>query len=139
MSAQAVQEPTFPAPAVGASIASLRQLVLTYWDWRLANFPELATQVGRTEFNDRWRDWSKAARDRQRAARKEFLQQLIYIGTGNLTNADRLSEHLLEWELKNALETEDYNNLLRVSQQDGAHTNVFTAINQMPARTVKDY
>jgi uncharacterized protein (DUF885 family) len=138
-SAQDVQD-TFPTRAIGASIESLYQLFGTYWDWKLANFPELATQVGRTEYNDRWRDWSKAARDRQRTARKEFLQQAIYIGGGNMTNADRLSAYLLQSELKSALDAEDYNNLvLRVTQMGGLHTEVFTVINQMPARTVKDY
>ena len=139
VSAQDVQE-TFPTRAIGASISSLQQLLVTYWDWRLANFPELGTQLGRTEFNDRWRDWSKAARDRQRASRKEFLQQALYIGIGNMTNADRLSVHLLERELRSALDTEDYSNLAsQVSQLNGLHTHVFTVIGQMPARTVKDY
>src|SRR5688500_4536781 len=138
-SAQVVQE-TFPTRAIGASIESLQQLLVTYWDWRLANFPELATQLGRTEFNDRWRDWSKAARDRQRTSRKEFLQQVLYIGAGNMTAADRLNVHVLEWELRSALDTEDYNNLVgRVSQMSGLHIDVFTVINQMPARTVQDY
>src|SRR5688500_4609205 len=139
VTAQTAQD-TFPTRAIGASIESLQQLLVTYWDWRLANFPELATQLGRTEFNDRWRDWSKAARDRQRASRKEFLQQVVYIGAGNMTAADRLNVHVLEWELRSALDTEDYNNLVgRVSQMSGLHIDVFTVINQMPARTVKDY
>src|SRR5688500_5186945 len=135
VTAQTAQD-TLPTRAIGASIESLQQLLVTYWDWRLANFPELATQLGRTEFNDRWRDWSKAARDRQRASRKEFLQQVVYIGAGNMTAADRLSVHLLEWELRSALDTEDYANLAsQVSQMSGLHTHVFTVMGQMPART----
>ena len=131
---------TFPAPAVGASVAALYELFSQYWEWRLANEPELATSVGRTEYNDRWHDWSKAARDRARAARQEFLQQLLYLGSGNLTPADRLSTHLLEWELRSALDGEPYSNLVqRVSQMAGAHTQVFTVVGQMPARTIKDY
>src|SRR5918993_2823801 len=132
VSAQDTQE-TFPTRAIGASISSLQQLLVTYWDWRLANFPELGTQLGRTEFNDRWRDWSKATRERQRASRKEFLQQALYIGIGNMTNADRLSVHLLEWEVRSALDTEDYANLAsQVSQMSGLHSHVFTVIGQMP-------
>ena len=135
-----VHEQTFPAPAVGASIETLRSLFVTYWEWRLATQPELATRVGRTEFNDRWRDVSRAERTRVRERRKEFLQQLIYITTGNLTPADRLSAHVLQWELKNALEMESYNELVAlVSQQNGLHTDVFSTIDQMPARTVRDY
>jgi uncharacterized protein (DUF885 family) len=140
ISARQAPQETFPAPAVGASMASLHQLFRDYWEWKLANFPELATQVGRTEYNDRWRDLSKTARDRQRAARKEFIQQLLYIGTGNMTPADRLSQHLLEWELKTALDTEAYNDMaLRVTQLGGLHTDVLTTVGQMPARTIRDY
>jgi uncharacterized protein (DUF885 family) len=131
---------TFPAPAVGASVAALYELFTSYWEWRLAQEPELATSVGRPEYNDRWRDWSKPARDRARAARQEFLQQLLYLGSGNLTPADRLSTHLLEWELRSALDGERYSNLvLRMSQMSGSHTQVFMVIGQMPARTLADY
>ena len=66
LSGQPIQDPTFPAPAVGASMESLRSTFVTYWDWKLATQPELATRVGRTEFNDRWRDLSKRGRDRVR-------------------------------------------------------------------------
>jgi len=131
---------TFPAPAVGASAHALYELFTSYWEWRLANEPELATSIGRTEYNGRWRDWSKASRDRARAARQEFLQQLLYLGAGNLTPGDRLSTHLLEWELRSALDSERYTELTqRVTQMGGAHTQVFTVIGQMPARTLQDY
>ena len=137
---QPQKAPTYPAPAIGASSTSLHQQFAAYWEWRLAESPELATQVGRTEYNDRWRDWSKAARDRARVTRNEFLQQMLYIGTGNLTMSERLSAHLLEHEVRTELEGERYLHLVqRVSQMNGAHNQVFTVFNQMPARTVKDY
>lgn len=135
-----VPEPTFPAPAVGASIESLYQLFASYWEWKLAAQPELATTVGRTEYNDRWRDWSKAGRAKAREQRKAFLQELIYISTGNLRPGDRLSAEVLDWELRNAIDAETYGALTeRVSQQNGLHSDVFETIGQMPARTVKDY
>jgi hypothetical protein len=55
-------EPRFNGP----SSQTLHQILNDYWEWRLANEPELATRVGRREHNARWRDWSKAARDRVR-------------------------------------------------------------------------
>ena len=138
--AQQAQEPTFPAPAIGASMDSLRSLFVTYWEWKLATQPELATRVGHSEFNDRWRDLSKASRDRIRARRKEFLQELIYISTGNLTSSDRLSANVLQSELKNALDMEAYSDLVGgVSQQGGLHSDVFSVIDQMPTRTVRDH
>src|SRR5688500_18910862 len=125
LAARNPQEPTFPAPAVGASSTSLHQQFAAYWEFRLAESPELATQVGRDEYNDRWRDWSRAARDRARVARGEFLQQVLYIGTGNLTISERLSAHLLEHELRAELEGQPYLSLVqRVSQMNGAHNQV---------------
>jgi uncharacterized protein (DUF885 family) len=134
------QEKTFPAPAVGVSSAGLRQTFINYWNWRLAEEPELATRVGLAQHNDRWHDWSKAARDRARAAREEFLRQVQYVSPGNLTLTEHLSADLLEYELKTALEAETALNLVQqVSQSDGLHNEVFEIVDQMPARTVRDY
>jgi uncharacterized protein (DUF885 family) len=134
------QEPTFPTQTVGMSIQALRQLFSSYWEWRLAEAPELATGVGRRDFNDRWRDWSAASRARARSARQEFLQQALYLEQGNLTHADRFSAQLLIYELNQQLDAETWAALVqRTSQSDGAHNQVFSVIDQMPSRDVKDY
>jgi uncharacterized protein (DUF885 family) len=140
LSGQQTSEKTFPAPAVGVSSAGLRQTADNYWQWRLAESPELATRVGRVEHDNRWRDLSKAARQRARVAREEFLQQVLYVGVGNLTAAEHLTVSLLEHELRTALEVEPYQEMVEsVSQSDGLHNQVFSVIDQMPARTVHDY
>src|SRR5688572_92254 len=137
--AQQTQE-RFPARGVGASEESLYSTFDTYWEWKLATQPELATRFGRPEFNDRWRDLSKRARDRVRERRKEFLQEMVYIASGNLTDADRLSAALLQWELRHDLEMEAYRDLVSgVNQLGGQHSEVFSVVDQMPARTVRDY
>jgi uncharacterized protein (DUF885 family) len=137
--AQQPQE-RFPARGVGASEETLHSTFATYWEWKLTTQPELATRFGRPEFNDRWRDLSKRGRDRVRERRKEFLQQMVYIASGNLTGADRLSASLLQWELRNDLDMEAYRNLVSgVSQQGGQHSDVLSVIDQMPARTIRDY
>jgi uncharacterized protein (DUF885 family) len=125
---------------VGPSSQTLHQLFGDYWEWRLAQQPELATRFGRVDHNDRWRDWSKAGRDRVRRAREEFLQKAIYLEPGNLNPADRLSAQLMVSELQTQLEAEPFANLVqRTSQSDGAHNEIFGIIDQMPSRTVKDY
>jgi len=129
-----------PERFVGPSSQTLYALFVDYWEWRLAQQPELATRFGRVDHNDRWRDWSKAARDRARKDREEYLQKAIYLEPGNLNPADRLSARLMISELQTQLEAEPYSNLVsRTSQSDGAHNDVFGAIDQMPSRTVKDY
>jgi len=129
-----------PERFFGPSSQDLHQLFNTYWEWRLAQEPELATRVGRIEHNARWTDWSKEARDRRRRSREEYLRQAMLLSPGTLTPEDRLSAYLLEYELATALETERYVDLVeRISQADGAHNEVFAVIDQMPARTLADY
>ncbi len=124
----------------GPSSQTLAQLTGDYWEWRLAVQPETATRIGRTDHNDRWRDWSKAARDRVRRDREEFLQKAMYLSPGNLNPTDLVTSLLMEHELRTQLEAQDYLNLVQVvSQSDGVHNDVFNVIDQMPARTVKDY
>ena len=124
----------------GPSSQTLAQLTGDYWEWRLAVQPETATRVGRTDHNDRWRDWSKAARDRHRRDREEFLQKAMYLSPGNLNPTDLVTSLLMEHELRTQLEAQDYLTLVQtVSQSDGVHNDVFNVIDQMPARTVRDY
>jgi uncharacterized protein (DUF885 family) len=124
---------------VGPSSQTLHQLFGDYWEWRLARQPELGTRFGRADHNDRWRDWSKAGRDRLRHDREEFLQKAIYLEPGNLNPADRLSAQLMVSELQTQLEAEPYLDLVsRTSQSDGAHNEILGVIDQMPSRTVKD-
>jgi uncharacterized protein (DUF885 family) len=124
----------------GPSSQTLAQLTGDYWEWKLAVQPELATRVGRSDHNFHWRDLSKSARDRQRSDREEFLQKAMYLSPGNLNPTDLVTSLLMEHELRTQLEAQEYLNLVQlVSQSDGVHNEVFNVIDQMPARTVRDY
>lgn len=124
----------------GPSSQTLAQLTGDYWEWKLAVQPELATRVGRADHNDHWRDLSKAARDRQRGDREEFLQKAMYLSPGNLNPTDLVSSLLMEHELRTQLEAQDALNLVQlVSQSDGVHNEIFSVVDQMPSRTVRDY
>jgi hypothetical protein len=129
-----------PAQGLGVTAAIFRQFLVDYWDWRLADEPELATHVGVDTYDHRWRDWSTAARTRAREARQEFLQRLVYIATGTLSTPERLSADLLMDELRAGLDAEPWLALVgRLSPARGAHHEVFDTIAQMPARDVDDY
>jgi uncharacterized protein (DUF885 family) len=134
------QGPPGPERFSGPSSQTLAQLTGDYWEWKLAVQPELATRVGRTDHNFHWRDLSKAARDRVRRDREEFLQKAMYLSPGNLNPTDLVTSLLMEHELRTQLEAQDYLYLVQlVSQSDGVHNEVFSVIDQMPSRTVKDY
>jgi len=131
---------TFPARALGVSSMALRQTMADYWEWRLSDEPELATKMGRHEYDDRWTDWSAEARARRRVSREEFLREMRYVGAGNLTRAEHLSVDLLEYELRTELEAGDLVTFVTgVKQIYGFHNRVFQIVDQMPAATARDY
>ncbi|HLK49552.1 MAG TPA: DUF885 domain-containing protein [Bryobacteraceae bacterium] len=106
----------------------------------LRDSPELATGVGRHEFDDRWSDWSKPGRDQRRAHWQHRLENLRTFPQASLSAQDRLSARLMEYNLKLQLEAFDLENqLFAVSQQNGLHNRIYNTIDRMPARTVHDY
>ena len=42
----------------------LHQIFEEYFEDKLRNYPESATSLGRNEYNDRWTDWSREAREK---------------------------------------------------------------------------
>jgi len=126
--------------AQGPSQLGLEEVFADYWGWRLADSPELATFMGRTDYNDRWTDVSKAARDKRRAEQQEYLQKALYFAPGTLNASQKLSVALLEYELRDDLDNDPYLEVIQtVSQSDGFHNDIFETIDAMPARSVKDY
>jgi len=125
----------------GPSSQALLQLFDDYWEWKLAQEPELATEVGRREHNARWTNRSTAARERRLYDLREWLQRAMYLSPGNLTDEMRSSAFLLEYELRDAIESQPYLDAIGlVSQNNGSlHNAVFRTIDQMPAATVVDY
>ena len=126
--------------AQGPSQLGLEEVFADYWGWRLADSPELATFMGRTDYNDRWTDVSKAARDKRRAEQQEYLQKALYFAPGTLNASQKLSVALLEYELRDDLDNGPYLEVIQtVSQSDGFHNDIFETIDAMPSRSVKDY
>ncbi len=95
----------------------------------LRNDPEYATGTGHHEYDDRWTDWSKSARDERRRFFEERLGRLNSIQGGD--SPQDLLTNLEAWELDT--------HLLRVGQLFGFHNMVYTVIDLMPARNVRDY
>jgi uncharacterized protein (DUF885 family) len=126
--------------AQGPSQLGLEEVFADYWGWRMADIPELATFMGRSDYNDRWTDLSKAARDKRRAERQEYLQKALYFAPGTLNASQKLSVALLEFQVRDLLDNGPYLEVIEtVSQADGFHNDVFETIDAMPTRTVKDY
>ena len=109
------------------------------FDQMLRQDPEYATFTGHHEADDRWTDWSKAARDQ----RRQFLQQrLTQLDTAKLGDSaqDLLTKRVLRYDMESRLEAWDLDTyLLRMGHMRGFSNLVYNVIDGMPARTVHDY
>ena len=106
----------------------------------LRDQPELATSIGRHDYDDRWNDWSKAGREQRRTHLQHRLEQLGAFSLDGLSAEDHLSAQLLRYELTQQLAAFNLEtHLLRVSQVFGLHNRVYATIDRMPGHTEKDY
>jgi uncharacterized protein (DUF885 family) len=111
----------------------------TFEEWIRLN-PELATNFGRHEYDDRWADWSKAGRDQRRQFYEKRIEMLKRWPSEGLSPSERMTARLVLYDFQarlDARDLEDY--LFRVGQQNGLHTRVYVVIDRMPARTIHDY
>jgi uncharacterized protein (DUF885 family) len=103
-------------------------------------YPEAGTALGRNEYNDRWADWSAAGLRRRSDLAETYLGRLKQIPL-NLSEADGISAMILRDGLEKELEAYRLKlpGMMRVSQMFGAHTFVYSAIDAMPSRTIRDF
>ena len=118
----------------------LHALFDEYHEVYLRQNPEEATSLGRNEYNDRWRDWSKSGRDRRLRSMRGFLHGLDAIQPADLNEQDRIGHQVLKGKLEVDIEGLRYDAyLIRVNQLFGLHTSIYLTMREMPARTVADY
>src|SRR5271156_671812 len=87
----------------------------------LRDNPEFSTMTGHHEFDDRWTDWSKAARDQRRRFFEQRLGQVDAAVTGDSAE-DVLTKRLIRYDFQVRLEAWELDtHLLRVGQLYGFH------------------
>ena len=72
----------------------LQALFDTEWQWRLREYPEIATVVGDPRYNDKLTDLSAAAMDRRKAHERDVLRRIGEIDRARLSGQDVLSYDL---------------------------------------------
>ena len=118
----------------------LHSLFDRYFEDYLRQNPEAATSLGRNEYNDRWRDWSRSARESWAAKVESYLGELDSFEPGDLGSQDRISWQLLQRDLELQREGHPYDAyLVRLNQLFGLHTRVLLTLREMPAKTEEDY
>jgi uncharacterized protein (DUF885 family) len=126
-------------PASGDSSTDISKFFTAYFEERLRDEPEFATNVGRHEYDDRWADMSKQGRDARRSHLEQRLAQLDKFPVDQLSNPDRVSVKLLRYDLRTRLDSYELETfLLRVGQMTGFHNNVYLTIDRMPTHTVRE-
>ncbi|MBS0374404.1 MAG: DUF885 domain-containing protein [Proteobacteria bacterium] len=128
-----------PAPAP-PSAAALATFFHDAFEERLRDAPEVATSIGRHDYDDRWADWSADGRSGSRRRLEQRLREADRFATGGLSDEDQLSLRLFRYIATQDLAAEDLEtHLLRMQALYGLHTRVYLTFDRMPARTVHDY
>jgi len=105
----------------------------------LRNDAEYATIVDHHEYDDRWTDWSKGARDARRRFFEQRLAQLTGADVGDSVQ-DLLTKRIIRYDFESRLQAWELDtHLLRVGQLDGFHNRAYDVIDRMPARNLRDY
>jgi uncharacterized protein (DUF885 family) len=110
------------------------------WQWRLEQYPELATQLGDNRYNGRLTDLTAAAIEARNQHEKDALHALEAFSKDRLSTESRLDYELYHRELSLDIEgqkfpTED----LQIGPMSGVQIELPDLVSQTPFRTAKDY
>src|ERR1700732_10787 len=130
----------FAFPRTGHSQTnSLQKLFSDYYEFQLREDPGQATFLGRSEYNDRWDDPSPEHKRQYRESLQKFLGRLRAIPGKPLTEQDRLSYRLLDWQLEQEIADSDIvSTYFSVNHLVGGHLNIFSTTAVAPANTAQD-
>ena len=118
----------------------LHRIFEEYYEDKLLNHPEIATSVGRDDYNDRWTDWSTEARSVRLKDLRRYESRILEIDEQLLSGQDVLSYQLILHEIRDLLLGQQVATYLTsLNQLFGPHTRVYLTVRQMPARSVADY
>jgi uncharacterized protein (DUF885 family) len=124
----------------GAASKSLEKLFEEEWEWALKEYPERATYLGDSRYNDRLTDLSLEALERRNRREHEVLARLKKIDRAALTEDERLSYDLFQARLERSIEGQKYLvDLMPVNQQDGVYKDFAILSTITPFKTAKDY
>jgi uncharacterized protein (DUF885 family) len=139
-------------PQQNATTSPFHRQLDADWKYWLAQYPELATQIGITEHDSRWTDYSDAAIDRRAAYLRTSLKNLASIPRNSLNPADQVSYDLYRGLLESAVEglalhydalplrsVVPNHLLMPVNQLGGVQQDAPRIIAIMRHETVKDY
>lgn len=119
---------------------ALNSLFAEYWQATMERYPEYASELGDTRYNDRVTDYSVKAQNAWLERETNFLMQLAAIDTTGLTDQEKISRELLLREFTDDQEAAEFKEWeMPLNQMDGIYTTYPQLAGELSFKTVKDY
>jgi uncharacterized protein (DUF885 family) len=120
--------------------AHLRDALQEEWEYQLRTYPEFATYVGDSRYNDRLGDYSPEAIAKELEHAKQQLKIFERIDTSGFPEEEALNQQLMVRDLRENVEGAKFHSWeMPVNQMNGMHLNYASMPTRMPFKTVKDY
>ena len=110
-----------------------------HWEWRLAEYPTFASQLGDRRYNDRWTDLSLEAIERRHDQMRALLRGVYAIDRSALSEDDQLNYELFRRSLQDDVDELQFNRHLMPLHHRGGVQNLDNTTNSIPLATVRDY
>jgi uncharacterized protein (DUF885 family) len=124
----------------GDETTRLHALFDKEWEWRLQEFPTMATNVGRHEWNDRLPSASPAAQRRRAEMRAHFLKEIDALDRSQLSDTDQINYDMFRRQLALALEDFKYGGYqIPLNADSGFHSGFARLATRVPLNTTRDY
>ena len=130
---------TTPATAEGAG-KTLHALFDREWEWRLQDWPLLATGIGDSRYDDRLPDVSLAAWKARAEKADGFLKELTAIDRNTLGPVDRINYDMFKSQLDDRRDGFTFDeHLMPLNADSGFHTDFALMPKQMAFANAADY
>ena len=119
---------------------ALKNIFHDYWEANLKRFPEFASTIGDTRYNDQVTDFSVSAENAWLAREQDWLLKLAEIDPAGLSDQDQLSQDLLIRRFTQDAKGAEYKEWeMPVNQMGGIQIDYAELAGQLSFSTVKDY
>lgn len=121
---------------------AFKELVDDFWEWRLQNNPEFASNVGDHRYTELLENYTIEAIDTRKVANEGFLRRLSGVDRSSLGSGGRVTYDVLKDTIQTWLDGYEwrfYGPMNPVSRLDGPHTNYMTRAGQVKFQNETDF
>ena len=119
---------------------ALNDIFHQYWEANLQRYPEFASTIGDTRYNDKVADFSVGAENAWLAREQDWLLKLAEIDSAGLSEQEKLNQELLIRKFTQDAQGAEFKEWeMPVNQMDGIQIEYAELTGQLSFNTVKDY